>query len=104
MFDYDLCLILLNVLRSNLQKANIFLKKMPSTAMQKLNTSMTDKNTPLYFATDLEAQNNIGFVPATTQNEKLNWRKRCTLMFGLKWLCHLSLHCFPTLPGSICAM
>ena len=47
------------------------LKKMPSTAMQKSNTSMTDKNTPLYFATDLEAQNNIGFVPATTQNEKL---------------------------------
>lgn len=26
---------------------------------------------------------------------------RVTLMLGLKWLNHLSLHCFPTLPGSI---
>lgn len=23
-----------------------------------------------------------------------------TLMFGLRWLCHLSRHCFPILPGS----
>lgn len=41
------------------------------------------------------------------------WRKRIHsssglqeifLIFGFKWLCHLSLHCFPILPGKFSAI
>lgn len=35
------------------------------------------------------------------EENNLNNVKGKTLMLGFKWLCHLSLHCFPILPGNI---